>query len=111
MKQKHAPERSKVGLLLALGYTKKQVAAETQKSIHTVNAHTRRLFEETGSQNLADLTRAMVTRYTGLNTEQLLIKILKDLAAVIFIAVAAYYSSKYDLTEMVETCLTKLINK
>ena len=52
-----AAEEKKVGILLARGYTKKEVAQKLDKSVHTVGKQTSRLYEKTGSKNLADITR------------------------------------------------------
>ena len=74
-----AIEENKVGILLAQGYTKKEVASKLNKSFHTVNQQTRCLYEKTGCRNLADLTRYIVTRYSGIHVNDLLIRAMQDI--------------------------------
>lgn len=54
-------EENKVGILLACGFTKKEIAIRLHKSVHTVTQQTRRLYERSGSRNLADITRYIIS--------------------------------------------------
>jgi len=78
-----AVEREKVGLLLAQGHTKKEIASILGKSFHTVNMQTRRLYETTHSRNVADLTRYVVRRYSGVPVEDIIINALHDLSLMV----------------------------
>ncbi len=90
----NAVEREKVGLLLAAGYTKKEVATKLNKSFHTVNMQSRRLFEISGSRNVADLTRFMVGRYSGIPVEDIIINALHDLTLMVAGALLFYALSQ-----------------
>lgn len=90
----NAVEREKVGLLLASGYTKKEVATKLNKSFHTVNMQARSLFEISKSRNVADLTRFMVRRYSGIPVEDIIINALHDLSLVVAGAVLFYIFSQ-----------------
>lgn len=89
-----AVEREKVGLLLAAGYTKKEVANKLDKSFHTVNMQARRLFEISNSRNVADLTRFMVRRYSGVPVEDIIINALHDLSLIVAGAALFYIFSQ-----------------
>jgi len=104
-----AVEREKVGLMLAQGFTKKEVANELGKSIHTVNQQTRRLYEKTGSRNLADITRAMIDRYSGINTEDIIINAMHDITILAAVAFFAWVAIQPDVIDMVKTCITSLL--
>ena len=64
--------------MLASGLTKKETALQLGKSFHTVNQQTRLLYEKLSCRNLADLTRRMISRYSGINTEELLYRAMHD---------------------------------
>jgi DNA-binding NarL/FixJ family response regulator len=65
-------QQIRVGLLLASGYTKKEIANMTGKSFHTVNQETRILYQKTGARNLADITCNMVTYLTHIPVRSIL---------------------------------------
>lgn len=84
---KKLSQTDKVGLLLAAGHSKKEVAQQLGKSINTIDNQAQMLYRKTGSRNLSDITRFFVRRYTGIPVEDILINAIKDsliLAAVIF---------------------------
>lgn len=56
-------EETRVAVMLSQGYTKKEIATQLEKSINTVNNQTRRVYEKTGSRNLADITRFTISRF------------------------------------------------
>lgn len=81
-------ETDKVAIMLSQGFTKKEIASKLNKSVHTINEQTRKLYERTGSRNLADITRWVISRYTGTEIDRILVNALHDLfiaAATIFI--------------------------
>lgn len=100
-----AVEREKVGLMLAQGFTKKEVANKLGKSVHTVSQQTRRLYEKTGSRNLADITRYMVGRYTNLPVKDVLINAMRDITILAAVAFCVWVSSCPGVLEMVQTSL------
>ena len=53
---KTAIEETRIGIMLAQGYTKKEIACKTGKSVFTVNEQARRIYERSGSRNLADIS-------------------------------------------------------
>lgn len=87
-----AVEREKVGLLLAQGYTKKEIANILGKSFHTVNMQTRKLYEISQSRNVADLTRFVVKRYSGVPVEEIIINALHDLTLMVAGGLLIYIS-------------------
>ena len=87
-------EQLKVAIMLAQGFTKKEIACRLNKSVFTVNEHTRRIYEKTGSRNLADITRWVISRYTGKEIDNILVNAFHDLfvaAAVIGICYLAVH--------------------
>jgi len=71
-------QQIRVGLLLASGYTKKEIANMTGKSFHTVNQETRILYQKTGARNLADITCNMVSLVSHIPVRSLLTEALKS---------------------------------
>jgi DNA-binding CsgD family transcriptional regulator len=65
-------QENRIGIMLALGYSKKEIANITFKSYHTVNQQTRMIYQKTNSRNLADITRWVVTHITGIDVYLLL---------------------------------------
>ena len=72
-------EMDKVGIMLAQGLTKKEIAIRTGKSVCTINAQARKLYERTGSRNLADITRWVISQHCGISVDKVLIKALNDI--------------------------------
>ena len=71
-------KRDKIGLMLSLGYTKKEIALKTGKSVNTIDNQAQSIYRETGSRNLADITRFMISRYSGIPVEDILIHAAHD---------------------------------
>jgi hypothetical protein len=72
----------KVGIMLAGGYTKKEIACIMHRSIHTISQETRVLYQRTGSRNLADITRKMITLLFHFDIDTELASILKQIITV-----------------------------
>jgi DNA-binding CsgD family transcriptional regulator len=79
MKNLISPAEETVGLMLAKGFTKKEVANQLHKSIRTVERQSDMLYKKTNSRNLADITRFMIRRYTGIAVEDILIHAMHDI--------------------------------
>lgn len=65
-------KRTTVGIYLACGFTKKEIASKMKKSFHTINEEARVLYQETGSRNLADITCCMIATITKLPVREML---------------------------------------
>ena len=63
-----------VGCLLALGYSKKEIAAKRNASVSTIRHQTESIYLKTNSKNLADITRFMISNCTKFNIKTLLIE-------------------------------------
>lgn len=87
---KTATEETRIGIMLAQGYTKKEIACKTGKSVFTVNEQARRIYERSGSRNLADITRWVVRRYTGVSVDTILVNALHDITILVVAAVFTY---------------------
>lgn len=87
---KTAVEESKVGIMLAQGFTKKEIACQTHKSVFTVNEQTRRLYIRNHCRNLADITRWVIRRYTGVSVDTVLVNALHDITIVAAVSLLAY---------------------
>lgn len=83
-------KRDKIGIMLALGFSKKEIAEKTERSVNTIDNQTTALYRETGSRNLADITRHMISRYAGVNAEEAFFRALHDVSVVAFVAAAIY---------------------
>ena len=105
-----AVEREKVGLLLASGYTKKEVANILGKSIHTVTMQTRRLFKLSKSRNVADLTRFMIKRYCNIPVEEIILTALHDLSLILAGAIMVYIFSQPESQVELMTAFDSIIN-
>jgi DNA-binding CsgD family transcriptional regulator len=79
-------QTEKVGLLLASGFTKKEIANRLKKSPHTVNQQARVLYERTHSRNLADITRYTIGNLLKVDIDTLLRREIGR--AVIFFLIA-----------------------
>ena len=105
-----AIEREKTGLLLALGFTKKEIANKTGKSIHTIGQQTRRLYEKTGSNNIADLTRSLIRRYSGIAVEDILLNAMRDITILVVVGLVAWAANSYGFFNQIEVTLSELAN-
>lgn len=79
-----SPAEKTVGLFLAHGFTKKEIANKLNKSERTIGRQADDLYKKTGSRNLADITRFIVRRYTGIAVEDVIINALRDLTILVF---------------------------
>ena len=100
-----APEETKTGLMIARGFTEKEVANFLGKSVHTVKQQKRRLFEKTGSRNIADLTRNLISRYSGLNTDDILLQAMKDLTIIVAIVMLTAILSDSNILEFLKASI------
>ena len=104
METKICKSEEKVGLMLASGLTKKEAANRLGKSFYTVNEQTRHLYEKLGCRNLADLTRKMISRYSGIDTEELLVRAMHDslyLLPVVAVAMILVFMDQDGLIDQV----------
>jgi DNA-binding CsgD family transcriptional regulator len=100
----HAEET--VGLMLAEGFTKKEVATQLHKSIRTVDRQTDDLYKKTNSRNLADITRFMVNRYTGIPVEDVLIHAMHDLTVLVAAAFLTWCALQPEMLEKLNSALS-----
>ena len=105
----NAVEREKVGLMLASGYTKKEIATKFDKSVNTVNKQASRLYEKTGSRNLADITRYMIARYSKVPVEDILINAMHDITVLAAVALLVFAAFQPEVIEMVKTSLHSIL--
>lgn len=110
MKTQISPTEELIGLLLASGNTKKEAANKINRSEKTICRHADNLYKKTGSRNLSDITRFMISRYSNLNTEALLFKILQDVLALAVVGMATWFFSQPHILEMVQASLHSIIN-
>ena len=103
-------EQQKVGLMLACGFTRKEIAAKTGKSVNTVMKQTDSIYKKTGSRNLADITRHMISRYSGFPSEDILINALHDLTVGLAVAFIIWVAAQPEIIEEVNSVVTSLIN-
>ena len=75
-------QTEKVGIMLAGGYTKKEIACIMHRSIHTISQETRMLYQHTGSRNLADITRKMISSIMHMDIDLELAVIIKQIIVV-----------------------------
>lgn len=88
----HAEEVN--ALLLSQGYTQKEVASMRNRSTRTISNQVDRFYKKTGCRNLADLTRFVVKRYSGVPVEDIIINALHDLSLVVAGAALFYIFSQ-----------------
>jgi hypothetical protein len=105
-----AVEHERVGLMLASGFSKKQIAMQTGKSINTVSKESDNLFKKTGCHNLADITRWMVRRYTGIAVEDVLIHAMHDLTILVAATFLTWCAFQPEVAEKLNAALTSLFN-
>jgi DNA-binding CsgD family transcriptional regulator len=88
----HAEEIN--ALLLSQGYTQKEVAEMRERSTRTISNQVDRFYKKTGCRNLADLTRFVVKRYSGIPVEDIIINALHDLSLMVAGAILFYMLSQ-----------------
>jgi len=72
-----SPCEYQVAELIAFGATEKEIANHLRKSIHTIRAQKRHIFEKTSSRNIADVTRWYIQERSGVHlTPSIRIKII-----------------------------------
>lgn len=101
-----AIEQERVGLMLAFGLSKKEIAAQTGKSINTVSKESDNLYKRTHSRNLADITRWMVGRYTGIPVEDILIHAMHDITVLAAASFLGWCALQPEVAEKVNQMLT-----
>lgn len=84
-------QTDKVGLLLASGLTKKEIATRLNKSPHTVNQQARVLYERTRSRNLADITRYTISNLLNVDVDAMLRKVISHAVIFFFVAVVVLW--------------------
>lgn len=105
-----AIEQEKVGIMLACGLSKKEIASKTGKSINTVSKETDNLFKSTGCHNLADITRHMISRYSGIPSEDILINALHDLTVGLAVAFVIWVAAQPEAIEEINLALSTVAN-
>lgn len=105
-----AVEYEKVGILLACGYSKKEIAAKTGKSINTVSKESDNLFKSTGCHNLADITRFMIRRYSGIAVEDILINAMHDITVACAAVFLTWCALQPEVAEKVNTMISTVAN-
>lgn len=105
---KNLTETDRVGILLASGYTKKEIAAQTGKSINTVSKETDNLYKKTNCRNLADITRYMINRYSGIPVEDILFRAAQDATIAIAAAFLGWCAMQPEAIEKFNEAFTKL---
>jgi DNA-binding CsgD family transcriptional regulator len=103
-------KREKVGLMLALGYSKKEVACKMQSSVNTIDNHAQHLYRETGCRNLADITRYMVRRYSGLPIEDILIHAANDCTFICGVAFLTWCAMQPETLEKLSAAFSTVSN-
>lgn len=106
---KTAVEETRIGIMLAEGLSKKEIACKTGKSIFTVNEQARRIYARTHSRNLADITRWIINRYTGIAVEDILTNALHDLTIVGIVGLFTYILSTPGTMEQLGAELVNLV--
>ena len=109
MKNQISPAEEKVAVMLAKGYTQKETANHLNKSVRTVSRQVDDIYHKTECRNLADLTRFVIRRYSGVPTEEILMNAIKDMFVVVFIIAAALVLSNTHVFEMIQTSLINSI--
>lgn len=110
MKESISPAEETVGILLAEGFTKKEVANKLHKSIRTVGRQTDDLYKKTNSRNLADITRFFVKRYTGIPIEDILVRAAHDATIAIAAAFLTWCALQPEVAEKVNALFTSVID-
>lgn len=110
MKQSISTAEETVGIMLAKGFTKKEVANHLHKSVRTIGRQADDLYKKTGSRNLADITRYMIRRYSGISVEDILINAAHDLTIVVAAAFLTWCALQPEVAEKLNAALTSLFN-
>lgn len=103
-------KKHQVGIMLALGYSKKEIAQKTGKSVNTIDNQAQDLYRETGSRNLADITRWVIERYTGVPVEERLINLAHDLTIAVAVAFLTWVSFQPETMDRLSTALSNVVN-
>jgi|GEM_PF-3694472 len=90
MKTNISPTEEMNALLLSQGYTQKEVANMRHRSTRTISNQVDRFYKKTGCRNLADLTRFIVKRYSGIPVEDIIINALHDFSLMVAGAILFY---------------------
>lgn len=98
-------KRDQVALLLAAGYTKKETATRLNKSENTVRNQTDDFYKRTGCRNLADLTRYIVTRYSGIPVSDILINAMRDITVGVAVGLFTWLITRPGALEQISAGL------
>lgn len=98
------PTEEKVGLLLANGFTKKEIANKLGNSVKTICRHSDSLYKKTNSKNLADITRFMFSRYSG-SPETILVNAMNNLLAAPPMAFRQWVANTQDTLTILKATL------
>ena len=103
-------KRDQIALMLSLGYTKKEIAVKTGRSVNTIDNQAQTIYRETGSRNLADITRKIIARYTGLPIEDILFRAVHDVTIAIAAAFLGWCAMQPETIEKLQIVLSSLAN-
>lgn len=96
-----------IGLLLAMGLTKKEIAAKTGKSVNTIDNQAQELYRKNECRNLADITRKLIQRYSGIPVEDILNHAIHDALIIIAVAFGIYAAIQPELIDTVKAAFSE----
>lgn len=103
-------KRDQIAIMLSLGFTKKEIAAKTGRSVNTIDNQAQSIYRETGSRNLADITRKMISRYSGIPSEDILIHALHDITVGLALAFVTWAALQPELAEKLNSAFSTIAN-
>jgi DNA-binding CsgD family transcriptional regulator len=110
MKQKLTHAEINVGCLLALGYTKKEIALKRKKSESTIRHQAESLYLKTESKNLADITRFMIAESLNINLLKLSNNLSSSFLSISTLRLSQWVAHLFNAFDLVRATLTPKIN-
>lgn len=97
-----------IGIMLAMGYTKKEIAAKTGKSVNTIDNQAQELYRRNDCRNLADITRKLIQRYSGIPVEDILINAIHDSLLLAGIAFGIWAALQPEILNSVKAAFSEV---
>ena len=110
MKQKLSSVEINMGYLLALGFTKKEIAFKKNTSESTIRHQEESLYLKTQSKNITDVNRFMHTQCLNINLINISRKLSKHFLVISTICLSQWLASISNAFDLVRATLIPKIN-
>lgn len=96
---------TRIAQLLAGGLSRKEIATKIYRSKHTINEQACCAYRKTDCYNLADITRFLIQRYSGISVSDILINAMRDITIGVAVGLFTWFISRPGALEQISAGL------